>query len=228
MAMKREPCFWLDTADSTNGKKERERTIMVNGRRVTEKFPQHGHQGDYENKTRAPGTRFIYVVRHEGHVVPLLLTNAAAHLDPSGPYGNYQRAKARFLGWYPEGACPAALLAAGELDRNQLASEEVRTAKPCAEGTHSRKAPCKHDLAERAARTAQWNSDQAERLAGFRSDADRYAEQLAKANASLVKDVAHAVATEVAGAVRPPGEARAAEVATEPPPDPGKSGKPGK
>jgi hypothetical protein len=210
MAMKREPIFWLTTSDPRNGAAERERTVMLDGEPVVEKHPQHGHQGDYENKTRAPGTRYIKVVRHEGHTVALVLTNGAAHLDASGPYGNYVRGKARFLGWYPEGACPVALLNAGELRKQHIACAEnlSHKAKACAPRTCNQANPCEHDLAERAARAAKWNKKQTERLAGFRSDAERYAQEVAKANKELVVDVANAVAAKVAAAVQPPAEAR--------------------
>jgi hypothetical protein len=210
MAMKREPIFWLTTSDPRNGAAERERLTTVDGEPVLEKIPQHGHQGDYENRTRAPGVRYIKVVRHEGHTVPLVLTNAAAHLDPTGPYGNYMRSKARALGWYPEGACPLALVAAGELRKNQLAAESNRSSKaaPCASKSCNQANPCKHDLDEREARASKWAKKQAEKMAGFKTDAERYMQQVQAANKELVVDVANAVAAKVADAIRPPSEAR--------------------
>lgn len=209
-AMKREPIFWLTTSDPRNGAAERERVIMVDGEPRVEKIPQHGHQGDYENRSRAPGVRYIKVVRHEGHTVALLLTNAAAHLDPTTGYGNYMRSKARALGWYPEGACPLALLAAGEISANQLASEELRApkAQACAARTSNQANPCKHDLAERAARAVKWGKKQRERAAAFATDADRYAKELREANKEMVVDVANAVAAKLVDAVRPPPDAR--------------------
>jgi hypothetical protein len=208
--MKREPIFWLTTSDPRNGAAERERPVMVDGEMAVEKFPQHGHLGDYENKTRAPGTRYFVVVRHEGHTTNLVLTNGAAHLDPNGPYGQYVRTKALFLGWYPAGTCPVAKLLAGELKKQHIACDDNKSprAKACAPGTCNQKNPCEHDLAERAARAARWNANQAKRLAGFRSDAERYAEQVAKSNKELVVDVANAVAARVTAAVQPPSEAR--------------------
>jgi hypothetical protein len=210
MAMKREPIFWLTTSDPRNGAAERERIIMVDSEQLIEKHPQHGHSGDYENRTKAPGVRYIKVVRHEGHTVAMVLTNGAAHLDPTGPYGNHVRSKARFLGWYPEGACPVALLNAGELGKRHIACAENLSpkAKACAPKTSNQANPCEHDLTERAARTAKWNKKQFERLAGFRSEAERYAEAVAKSNKELVVDVANAVAAKVAAAAQPPAEAR--------------------
>ena len=193
--IQREPCFWLTTSEDAN--RERVSTRMVNGRKVTERLPQIGHDGDYENKTRARGgRRYIMVVRHEGHIVPLLLTNAAAHLT-HGPYGQYALNKGRHHGWYPEGACPAALYLARELNDDQVISPDVKNSTPCEQGTHSAKNPCKHDLAERAARTKQWNADQAERMAGFRDEADKMRE----VNKELIAGVATTVAETMANAL---------------------------
>ncbi len=194
--IQREPCFWLTTSEDPS--RERSRTRMVAGRKVTEKFPQHGHDGDYENKRKARGRRYVMVVRHEGHVVPLLLTNAAAHLT-AGPYAQYQLNKAKHFGWYPEGACPCALLAGQELTNDQVVSEKVRSGAPCKQGTHNATSPCEHDLAERAARTAMWNTDQAERMAAFRDADEKNASVQRQLNKELVTDVATMVADKMAG-----------------------------
>jgi hypothetical protein len=191
--IQREPCFWLTTSEDASA--ERVRVRMVNGRKVVERLPQVGHDGDYENKTHAKGRRYIMVVRHEGHIVPLLLTNAAAHLT-HGPYGQHMLAKGKHHGWYPEGACPCALFVSGELTSDQVVSPDVRNGTPCEQGTHSIKNPCKHDLAERAARTAQWNADQAERYAAFR-DPD---EKMREANKELLAGVAKTVVETMAAA----------------------------
>lgn len=189
----REPIFWLTTSE--NAKAQRERTRKVNGRLITEKVPQHGHHGDYESKTKAKGVRYINVVRHEGHVVSMCLTNAAAHLDASGPYANYIRSKARHLGWYPAGACPAALFASGELRDDDVVSDEVKHGKPCAsDAGHNQHRPCKHDLAERAARTKLWNEIQAERMASFKTDAEKHAAELRQIHGEFAGNIAKAVA----------------------------------
>jgi len=137
------------------------------------------------------------VVRHEGHIVPLLLTNAAAHLT-HGPYAQYQLNKGKHFGWYPEGACPCALFIAGELKGDNVVSAEVRNGKPCEPGSHSQAKPCPHDLAERAARRDQWNADQAERMAGFRDKEEKAQEAQRTINKELVADVANAIADKIA------------------------------
>lgn len=195
--IRREPCFWLSTSEAGNGIAERTRTRMVNGRRVTEKVPQHGHDGDYETKMKAKGQRFVYMIRHEGHEISCVMTNAAAHLDPSGPYGNYVRRKARFLGWYPSGTCPCAHRLSGALQDHHIVSTEVREAvakgEACANQAN-RLNPCKHDLAERAVRTVQWNADHLERLSAFRSEAEKVAAEQRAMNADLLKEMAMQVA----------------------------------
>lgn len=198
MAIQREPILWLTTSEDSN--RERSRVRMINGRKVTEKIPQHGHDGasDYENKIRAKGQRYIMVVRHEGHVVPLILTNAAAHLT-MGPYAQYQLNKARHFGWFPAAACPCALVATNELTHDHLVSEEAKTGQPCEPGTYSFEKPCKHNLAERAARTRQWNEDQNERMSAFADKTEKEAAIQRALNKELVADVANAVAEKVAG-----------------------------
>jgi hypothetical protein len=201
--IQREPCFWLTTGEDAN--RERTRTRMVAGRKVTERLPQHGHEGDYENKRKARGRRFIMIVRHEGHVVPLLLTNAAAHLTP-GPYSQYQLNKGKHFGWYPEGACPCALYVAGELTDDHVVSSDVKSGSPCEQGSHSAQKPCKHDLAERAARTKQWNDDQNEKMSAFQDKEEKLAATQRQINKELVLEVANVVAEKVAGSKRKAGE----------------------
>jgi hypothetical protein len=184
--MNREPIFWTTTAKDYN-KSDRERVSFNNGKRIVEKVPQIGHVGDYENKIKAKGQRYVYVVRNEGHVVPLLLTNAAAHMDPNTPFGQYQRNKARALGWYPAGGCPCALALAGEFHYDQFrTAAQLRKSSPCKPGSHSYKDACDHDLAERAARAKEWNAEESERMASFKPAADRYHEETQKQNAELL------------------------------------------
>lgn len=190
--MNREPIFWTTTTPDYN-KPDRERVRIENGKRIVEKVPQIGHQGDYENKTRAKGTRYVYIVRHEGHVVPLLLTNAAAHMDANTTFGTYQRRKARAFGWYPAGACPCALRVAGEYTPNHFVSKEAQSGQPCANREADMRNPCKHDIAERAARAERWKEEQAERMAKFKPEEDKHKEEmtaLQKQNGQLLATIA--------------------------------------
>lgn len=158
----REPCFWTSTTPGYNTG-DRQRTYMRNGKRVTEKFPQRGHAGDYEDRRKAPGVRFIRVIDHHGHEIFHTLTNAAAHLDHTAPFGQYMMAKARHFGWYMPGQCPCALIATGELHKDHIVSDEVRNGQPCPPNSYSYENPCPHSVAERKARQAQNDAVQRDR-----------------------------------------------------------------
>jgi hypothetical protein len=164
--MEREPCLWMQTGTDTEPL--RSRTVMVNGRPVKHRYPQRGHQGDYDDLRPATGIRFVYMVRHDGNVVAHTLTNAASHLDHTTPWGQYQMQQARFLGWFNPGQCPCALRETGDLKMHHLVSEEARTGKPCAMGTYGWAEPhvfddnCPHSKAERAARQARHAEEQLE------------------------------------------------------------------
>ena len=149
----REPCFWTSNSPGYNTN-DRQRTFMKDGRKVTERHPQRGHGGDYENRLKAPGVRYIRVIDHHGHEIFHTLTNAAAHLDHTAPFGQYMLAKARHLGWFMPGACPVALLGTGEMNRNHFVDQTLVGQTPCDPKSCSYENQCKHSKAERAARMA--------------------------------------------------------------------------
>ncbi len=149
----REPCFWTSNSPGYNTN-DRQRTFMKNGQKVTEKHPQKGHGGDYENRLKAPGTRYIRMIDHHGHEIFHCLTNAAAHLDHTAPYGQYAMQKARHLGWFMPGQCPCALLATGEMSRNHFADQSLVKQQACDPKSYSYEDQCPHSKAERAARMA--------------------------------------------------------------------------
>jgi len=165
----REPCFWTSPTPGYNTR-DRQRSFMKDGKRVTERFPQRGHAGDYENRLRAQGTRFIRIIDHHGHEIFHVLTNAAAHLDHTAPFGQYQMQKARFLGWFMPGQCPCALMATGEMKPDHIMSDEVRRGSPCAQGTYSYENQCPHSKAEQAARRAANKLVQDEREKSMKGD----------------------------------------------------------
>jgi len=195
--MDRELIFWATTNPGGNIR-DREKVVMQNGRKVVIRHPQRGHVGDYDERRVADFTRSINVVRHEGHVTALVLTNAAAHTDTSTPYAQYQRAKARALGWYPLGSCPCAGIAAGEFSRDSFVTEEVRNGQPCERGTYGEAKPCKHALLERDARQKQHATDEAERMSAFKDPTQKMIEagqQQAATIASAVKEAVAAATT---------------------------------
>ncbi len=125
---------------------------MKDGHKVTERHPQRGHQGDYENRLKAQGTRYIRVVDHHGHEIFHTLTNAAAHLDHTAPFGQYMMQKGRFLGWFMPGQCPCALLSTGEMSPDHIMAREILSQPPCPPGSYSYENQCAHSKAERKAR----------------------------------------------------------------------------
>ena len=190
----REPIFWTTPRQGYNDR-DRQRVRFENGRAVIERFPAKGHLGDYENRVTAPGTRYVTVVRHDGHSVFMVLTNGAAHLDVMTPFASYQRSKMRAFGWFPLGACPLALLANSELYACNFANQAIVTEQPCVPGSYSEASPCKHCLAEKAARAeinvesnARYkDNDPTERMmAANAANATTIADQVAKSFAALV------------------------------------------
>lgn len=166
----REPCFWTSTTPGYNTK-DRQRTFMKDGKRVTEKFPQRGHAGDYEDRRKAQGTRFIRVIDHHGHEIFHTLTNAAAHLDHTAPFGQYMMGKARAFGWFMPGACPCALLATGELQPGHIVDRSLLKQPACSTGSYSYENQCPHSIAEQAARKAQNKATQDEREEKMKGEA---------------------------------------------------------
>lgn len=150
----REPCFWTSTTPGYNTK-DRQRTFMKDGVKVTERFPQRGHAGDYEDRRKAQGTRFVRLIDHHGHEIFHTLTNAAAHLDHTAPFGQYMMAKARYLGWFMPGSCPCAALATGELKASHIVDKSLLKAQACTVGSYSYENQCPHSVSERLARQKQ-------------------------------------------------------------------------
>lgn len=185
----REPIFWTTTKPGYNNA-DRQSERMVNGRRVIEKFPQHGHIGDYESPTKAPGVRFVYMITHVGHEIPMVLTCGASHLDPNNPFGKYQLQKARFLGWFPPEACVLALLTNGDLHENHIVEASLLASDlaPCRyeQGRYSRFDMCEHSLAEKMARRMRHNIDEAERLASYKDSGEKMIEAQREQTEKLV------------------------------------------
>lgn len=155
---------------------------MKNGKRITEKVPQRGHLGDYEERLAAPGLRYVTMIRHDGIEASIVLTNGAAHMDPNTAYGQYVKRKARFLGWFGTGECPCALVSNREISPDALMVEELRTAQPCAPGTYGGKAGlCPHAKAEQKAREAAHSDVQLEKEEKMKGKEDKILELLTQA-----------------------------------------------
>lgn len=174
-----EPIFWTSTTPGYNTP-DRERWIVVDGKRVKEKIPQRAHVGDHTARRLAPGAdkRWILMVRQDGHEGRVVMTNAAAHVDDSTGWAQDRRVKARFYGWYHPGMCPCALVATGELAPELVLDPDVRSAQPCKPGSYSISNRCPHSIAEQKARRAVHNAEQEERELKFKSKEDKVLEAM--------------------------------------------------
>lgn len=193
-----DPILWV-------GKAQRTRRIVVDGEQRTERIPQRGHAGnsDYDEPKLAPGKRWELYVKGDGNACRVPLTNAAAHLDDTTPYGQMVRAKARFLGWYPLGSCPCALVLTGELRANHFASKEVARSEPCRPRTYSVEDPCPHALAEQEARQAAHSLVDAKRCKNVQADVERLLSAQKEQTKEIVSGLRDAV-LDIATAMRPP------------------------
>lgn len=186
----REPIFWTTTRPGYN-QRDRERVRHENGQKIVERVPQVGHQGTYEQKTKARVLRYWTVVKHDGHVIPYVLSSGAA--DASQSMVPERRAKMRYHGWYPISACPCALLATGDLKRGHFVDQLVAAERPCEPGSYNEEKPCKHAIAERDARRAQHTAKEAERMKNFRDPTERLIEANREQTTAVVAGVVEAI-----------------------------------
>jgi len=171
------------------------------GERIYEKIPQRGHVGgDYDNPvTGRP--RWLHVLRHDGHVIRMTLTCAAADYDFAQLTSQERRAKARHFGWIPVGSCPLALIQAGELKQGQLIAKELRDLKSsaaCAHGTYGEQRHCPHYQIEESARRALQERKQVASDKKMQPESDK----LIAAQQEQTKDIVSGIAGIMADAVR--------------------------
>lgn len=171
------------------------------GQRVFERVPQRGHvAGDYDAPIPSKAPTWIHVLRHDGHEVRMKLTNAAADLDTDASFPRERRAKARYFGWIVVGTCPLAAVLAGDLQMGQLIAKEVRelpTSAACPHGSYGEHRPCKHYLAEAAARKALQGKETARLEKSNRSEADKLISAQQEQTKEIVSGVAGALATAI-------------------------------
>ena len=173
------PIFWTTTQAGYNDS-DRTKRYMRDGKRVVEKLPQSGHVGDYNDRRRARGTRFVKMIDSAGNEIAATLTNAAAHMDPNTGYGQYVKVKARALGWYGVGECPCALIRTAEINAEAFLLDSVRNGEPCSRESFkgdSLHTMCPHGTAERNARVAAHSAHEAERADKMKSKDDKLVEQ---------------------------------------------------
>lgn len=187
-----EPILWQSTKLSANDADRQ--TIVTNPDGTTKviRHPQHGHIGSYENRQRAFGMRYANVLHHNGNVVPLVLTNAAADTNSGGEYGNLMRAKALHHGWFSPSQCPIALLANAQLDPKLVRAKALLQERtPCDRASYDESNPCVHTRAEQDARRAQHDAEQRRKADENKSEADK---ALAEANSNTAKLLEQVVA----------------------------------
>lgn len=185
-AFEREPVMWTSTRPDFNTA-DRQRTYVRHGRVVTERIPQTGSQGDYDNRQPITSVRrWLPMVNHGGHEVPCVFTNAAADLANTGPFAQYQWAMVRNLGWFWPGACPVALVATGELHAHQIVAASILEERPCDPATYSETAPCRHTREEVAARGRQNARVDADRQQAYETDVDRQIKAQREMNTQLI------------------------------------------
>jgi len=190
MANDHEPIRWVNARGAYSGVTH---TRFENGRKITERLPQRGHVGEWGSHNPMRGIRDVRVVRHDGHVVNAVLTNGAAHNDDSTEWAQSQRAKIRYFGWYPIGACPLALLLTGNLKRSNFVDQSLLGDKPCEHGTYSESKPCKHALAEERARKALNVENQNEIIRNYKDTGEKTLEATREQTAALVQAITNAL-----------------------------------
>lgn len=202
-AFHRESAFYTTSNAAATGynSRDREATMFVEGRPVQIKRPQGAHQGDYDApvRVRAEGVRWISMVKTDGNTVFYVITCGAGDDNPDSDYARERKQKARALGWFPIASCPIALVANGELTRDHFVDRSMADAHPCEHGTYSIAKPCKHALAEKAARIAAHNAVETERAGAYKDPNAKLIEAQQAQTVALVEALTAALASKSDG-----------------------------
>lgn len=217
-----EPILWANKAEGMRRQLARtfnpssgqmEQVIdQETGQPLFEKIPQRGHAGDsgYDNPRQMRSQRWMHVLRHDGHVVRVPITNAAADQDSNSEYSRYQMAKARHFGWIEVGHCPGALVLSGRIEKHHLASDSAKASvtSPCAHGTYGASKWCPHYMAEEQARKARQAKFQGKRDRDFMPEAEKLMRSQEAQTEKMVSGVAEGVAEAVAKALSAKGSGK--------------------
>lgn len=181
-----EPIFW-----ATKERVRRRKVVFVDGKKADERLPQIGHDGksEYDNPRTARGVRYFMALDNAGNHFALVMTNAAAHLDHTTPFGQERLAKARHFGWLLAKDCPISQIAAGSLAANQLMDQSIPKDTACERGTFSQDKPCKHYRAEQKMRQAEQLSLMKEKSSAYASEVDK----LLSSQATQTKEITSAL-----------------------------------
>lgn len=168
------------------------------GNPVVERLPAIGHTGPVNNAIPMRGVRAIEFLRFDGHLIASPVTGAAAAV--AGTDRSHEqsiRAKARYHGWIERGVCPVDAAMTDLIKPQRLVSDECREALKKGDRCQRRRvdeAPCKHWIAEEAARKARNAKADAARAEAAKSEATRSADQQTKALFALAEKMAEKAA----------------------------------
>lgn len=167
------------------------------GRPVMERVPATGKVGlvrvaaDIETLKPQRERRFISYLHADGNVCNDPIRSAAASQPGTDTSMEvYLRQKARALGWIEVGTCPVDEVIRRVVTLQAIASPDVRTAAekrdPCRVGDFGpNKPPCKHFLAEEAARKERRRKETDNRETKMKSGAEVQAEKQTEAMLNL-------------------------------------------
>lgn len=189
------------------------------GRPVMERVPQTGKVGlvrvkaDIATLKNQRERRFLTYLHHDGNICNDTIRSAAASVPGTdASLELYVRQKAKALGWLLEGCCPVDEVLRRERSVQQMASSEVRAdiaaKRPCPVGEYGPgKPPCKHFIAEDAARKARRAKESDLRELRAKSNTEIQAEKQTAAMVDLASELrATAAATTAAPAPKGSGK----------------------
>jgi hypothetical protein len=184
------------------------------GRAMKERVPTTGRVGVVRQSADVANTKpmrdpvSMHVLRADGHEVHVPIRSSSASLH--GTQGTdtslrqFRLAKNKHEGWILVGSCPVDLVMRRELNRLQMDSPEVRAAvdrgEACGPGeVGANKPPCKHYVAERAARRKLRFDENQARNDAHKSEAAKQTEALV----DLMKTIAPGLAADAQPAPAP-------------------------
>lgn len=171
------------------------------GRPLVERIPGSGYDGPPTAVTPMKRRRFIEMLRHDGHMVFVPITNAAAHMpDSDVSCETDRRLKGKYFAWIERGHCPAALLLGNQIPAEQFRADTRGWTSQCNQRDLGEKnPPCPHFLAEQAARIAQRADETAEIESKYASEAEKHTAAIRDLATNLTDAVKTAVVPQKAG-----------------------------
>lgn len=199
-----EPCMWVDADRSVESGPTSTLRQMVwrdkDGRRVVERVPARCAVPGSTNGTPLRFKRWLPLLRMDGNMVRVPLTNAAAHVDTNTSYAQNQIEKAKRNGGFRFDMCILAQVygrmgwASALLDPGVIADVKanIGACPPPDDDEDAERFPCKHVLAEAAARKAARKREEDAREAARMDDAQRAKHELDAKTAEAMAAIAEA------------------------------------